>query len=198
MTFSTRKSSVVGFFFVLISGILLHFAYEWSGSNNFVGLFSAVNESTWEHMKLLFMPALVYSLAETFFCKKDCACLLPARVTGLLIGLLFIPIAFYSYSGIIGKSFSAVNILIFAISVFLTFYLSFRIAESVRQQTPGDSTESQQPEQCRYLSENAAYTILLVLFLLFLIFTYVPPQIGLFQNPLTGEYGIPSAQVSQE
>lgn len=44
------------FIFISILGVLLHFTYEWSGDNPAVGLFSAVNESTWEHLKLIFFP----------------------------------------------------------------------------------------------------------------------------------------------
>ena len=48
------KVFVIMTILVLISGVLLHFAYEWSGNNPLVGAFSAVNESTWEHLKLIF------------------------------------------------------------------------------------------------------------------------------------------------
>lgn len=55
-----KKSSlcptIVGILFVSVLGVLMHFVYEWSGSNRFVGLFAPINESTWEHMKLLFFP----------------------------------------------------------------------------------------------------------------------------------------------
>ena len=52
------------FIFISILGVLLHFTYEWSGDNPAVGLFSAVNESTWEHLKLIFFPMLLLTLIE--------------------------------------------------------------------------------------------------------------------------------------
>ena len=47
------KTNLFRFIFISVLGVLLHFTYEWSGDNAVVGLFSAVNESTWEHLKLL-------------------------------------------------------------------------------------------------------------------------------------------------
>ena len=38
--------------FVMILGTLLHFTFEWSRNSSFVASFSAVNESTWEQLKL--------------------------------------------------------------------------------------------------------------------------------------------------
>lgn len=56
--------TILGVIFTFLAGTLLHFTYEWSGNNFWVGLFSPVNESTWEHMKLLFFPMLFYSIAS--------------------------------------------------------------------------------------------------------------------------------------
>ena len=47
---------ITGYIAVTVLGTLLHFVYGWSSSNMLVGLFAAVNESTWEHMKLAFYP----------------------------------------------------------------------------------------------------------------------------------------------
>ena len=52
------KTNLFRFIFISVLGVLLHFTYEWSGNNPIVGLFSATNESTWEHLKLLFFPML--------------------------------------------------------------------------------------------------------------------------------------------
>lgn len=63
----TLKTNIYRFLFISILGTLLHFTYEWSQNNAIVGLFSAVNESTWEHLKLLFFPMLFLTLFELFF-----------------------------------------------------------------------------------------------------------------------------------
>ena len=56
MKVSIKNFQIFSTIFVMILGTLLHFTYEWSGGNLLVASFSAVNESTWEHLKLLFYP----------------------------------------------------------------------------------------------------------------------------------------------
>ena len=51
-----------GFLFAATAGTLLHFVYDWSGGIPLVAAFSAVNESTWEHMKILFFPVFLFSV----------------------------------------------------------------------------------------------------------------------------------------
>jgi hypothetical protein len=167
-----KKSNKIGFFFVLLVGTLLHFTYEWSGKNPFVGAFCAVNESTWEHMKLLFFPALVYFLVEYAKNASKSRDLLTARTLGLLLGLAFIPISFYTYSGVIGTNYTVIDISIFAVSVFLTFFLSNRFLKKPQ-----------------HLTAFAAFLILLLLLFLFVAFTFFPPHIRLFLDPVSFTYG---------
>ena len=54
-----KKYIIKGTIFVLITGVISHFVYEWSGNNRLVGLFFPTNESVWEHMKLCFYPYLL-------------------------------------------------------------------------------------------------------------------------------------------
>ena len=65
-----KKYVVIGFFVVGILGTLFHFVYDWSGKMWFVGLFVPVNESTWEHMKLLFVPMLIYIMLGNLYIKR--------------------------------------------------------------------------------------------------------------------------------
>ena len=65
------KKNLISFFVIGIIGVLSHFVYEWSGENAFVGLFFPVNESIWEHLKLIFYPALIYFTAEYFYTKEQ-------------------------------------------------------------------------------------------------------------------------------
>ena len=51
-----RSWLIAGFIFTAVFGTLSHFFYDWSNENVLIGLISPVNESTWEHMKLLFFP----------------------------------------------------------------------------------------------------------------------------------------------
>ena len=60
------KAELIVILFSLVLGTLLHFTYEWSGENLFVGSFSAVNESVWEHLKLVFFPMLITTIIIYF------------------------------------------------------------------------------------------------------------------------------------
>lgn len=103
---------VIGYIVVTILGTLLHFVYEWSNRNRIVGLFSAVNESTWEHMKLAFFPMLLFSLVFMSMYANE---MKPGKSLSLssvaanlaestLLATWFIPVMFYTYSGILGEN----------------------------------------------------------------------------------------------
>ena len=53
---------IVGIIVICIIGTLLHFTYEWSHHKKIVALFSAVNESTWEHIKIAMTPTILWSI----------------------------------------------------------------------------------------------------------------------------------------
>ena len=81
--------------FVMILGTLLHFTYEWSGNNTFVAAFSAVNESTWEHLKLLFYPMFLTTIIGYFYLGKTSPNFLCARLLCILTAILFTIVFFY-------------------------------------------------------------------------------------------------------
>ena len=84
-----------GFGVTAFGGTVLHFLYEWLGEAAWIAPFSGVNESTWEHMKLLFWPMLLYAVAQRFLFRerKDFWCV---KLRGILLGLSLIPILFYT------------------------------------------------------------------------------------------------------
>ena len=113
--------SIGGFLFTSVLGTLLHFAFEWSGNDPVVGLLSAVNESIWEHMKLIFVPMVVYALiqhrfgqgiGEGYWCEK---------LRSIMIALILIPVIYYTYTGILGLSADWFNIAIFFISAGIAY-----------------------------------------------------------------------------
>ena len=62
--FSFRWYGVVGTVIISLFGSMFHFAYQWSGCNIFVGSFVAVNESVFEHLKILTLPILLFWLLD--------------------------------------------------------------------------------------------------------------------------------------
>jgi hypothetical protein len=54
------RLTVIGSISMVPAGSALHFVYGWSSQNALVGLFAPVNESIWEHAKLVFLPPLLW------------------------------------------------------------------------------------------------------------------------------------------
>ncbi len=108
-------------------GALWHFIFEWIGDPEWLGWFLPVNESVWEHVKLMFWPAVLYFLVEGIFLWKKTNNFLFAK----MIVLFFTPIVniviFYTYSGITGyESFIIDSIVLFIITC-IQQYISYRL-----------------------------------------------------------------------
>ena len=165
----------IGFIFTVICGVLLHFAYEWSGNSNFWAMFSGVNESTWEHMKLLFFPMFIFSLIENVFLEEKYHNFWCVKFIGITSGIIMIPVIFYTFNGVLGTTPSCVNISIFAVSAGFTYWLETRLF-------------SRETKLCR--EPQYALLMLFILSIVFVLFTYAPPHLPLFQDPTTKGYGI--------
>lgn len=162
-----KRYTIIGIIFVLIAGTLAHFLYDWSGNRYFVGLFTPINESIWEHMKLLFFPMLLYALFLILKFEKEYPCVTPALCFGIVTGTLLIPIFYYAYTAILGKNMFLLDIAVFIFSIVIAFLLAYRFTLSCKLEP---------------------YTVLLcclvcVLFACFMIFTYHPPDMKLFEDP---------------
>lgn len=165
---------LIGFLSVSAMGTFLHFLYDWTGST-VAALVSGVNESTWEHMKLLFFPMLLFAVIEYFSVGKDYENFWCIKLKGVLLGLLLIPVIFYTLNGVFGTTPDCVNIAIFFVSVAGAF-----IYES-RQFSINSAT-------CK--SKNVAIAVLILIAVAFFIFTFLPPELSLFQDPVDGSFGI--------
>ena len=162
-----------GFALVTFGGTILHFLYGWTGESILVAPFSGVNESTWEHMKLLFWPLFLFAVVQRLFFRdqENYWCV---KLLGILLGLALIPVLFYTYNGVFGKSPDWVNIAIFYISALLVFLFEWWAFK-------------QDLMQCKY--PRLAFAAICLIGVLFVVFTFTPPQIPLIQDPLTGTYG---------
>lgn len=159
--------TLTGIFFTAIAGTLFHFIYEWSNENFFIGLISPINESTWEHMKMLFFPMLFYFILENFKLKKYFPSFSCCNAAALLIGTFSIPVIFYTYTGILGTNYLALDIAVFYVSILIAFISRCLLIKRGISRI-----------HCRWLE-----TSVLLLFACFVIFTLHPPDIGLFQVP---------------
>lgn len=163
---SIKRFCVIGAVVTIILGVISHFVYDWTGGNFFVGLFFPINESTWEHMKLLFFPMLGYALIAGKRQEEEYPCIYNAMFLGILVGLALIPTMFYTYTGILGFNVDWVNIALYVISVVAAYYVVYRI---IKKCTKGDS------KILRY--------VMYALILMFMIFSVYPPDLGIFVSP---------------
>jgi len=165
---------LIGIIFIILFGSFLHFTFELSGHNIVMAVFSAVNESVWEHLKLGFWPALIFAIVEYRQLKKLNNFFF-AKTVGIYLISITITVLFYFYTAVIGESVLTLDILIFIIAVIIGQLSSYKLL-----------TSKKFPENFEKISLIA----LIILTLVFIIFTFYPPEIEIFRDPISGEYGI--------
>ena len=165
---------LIGFGTTSLFGTLLHFLYDWTNKSILVAPFSAVNESTFEHMKLLYFPLFIFALIQRRFFKEyeNFWCV---KLVGIATGLILIPVLFYTYNGVIGKSPDWINIAIFFVSVAAAFFFETKLFKK-------DKLHCKYPLIC--------FLAICLIGVLFIVFTFATPQIPLFLDPLTMTYGL--------
>ena len=165
-----------GFLFTAALGSLLHFVYEWSGGSVLAAVFSAVNESTWEHMKLLFMPLFLFSMVQVCFLGRNYPNFLAVRAVSTLTGLALIPILYYTYTGVLGFHVMWADIAVFFLADLGAFLLDFRLLRRSRFSAPWQ--------------QLLGLAVLWALSFCFVWCTFRPPHLALWRDPATGLYGI--------
>ena len=164
---------VVGFIFTGIVGVILHFLFDWTNQSVFVAPFSAVNESIFEHLKLLFFPMFLFALIESRYIGMKHENLWCVKLIGIVLGVIFIPVFYYTVKGIFGVIPDWVNISIFFLAAALTYIIETRLLK--------------ENENCK--SPRKALFLLCRIALTMVVLTFVPPHIPLFQDPITKNYG---------
>lgn len=123
-----KKRFVIAFVAAALLGTVMHFVYGWF-PHPLVGLIAPVNESVWEHLKLLFWPFLLAAIALSAGAEK------PVRSwNGFLISLLVQPFvltgAYYLLRDGFGVSSLTVDILLYCAVMALGFWLAYRLRDS--------------------------------------------------------------------
>jgi len=164
---------MAGFVFTAIAGTLLHFLFDFTGGSLPAAVVSAVNESIWEHMKLIYVPMAVFALfshrwmgqvSEGYWCTK---------LAGLMLALTLIPVLYYTYTGALGMSADWFNVAIF----FLAAAAAYRLEAELFLREEENSRE------------RLCLLLIILIGVTFLVFTFAPPNIPLFRDPVTGTYG---------
>ena len=170
---SVSQWEMLGFIVVSVLGTALHFLFDLTGGSLAAALVSAVNESIWEHMKLVFVPMTVFALIQ----RRAFPTLRGfwwVKLAGLLTALALIPALYYTYTGALGVSADWFNITIFFLAAGAAFRLEARLF--------------QRGKVCP-LPERWALALMGVIGAAFVYFTFAPPEIPLFQDPQDGSFG---------
>jgi hypothetical protein len=162
-----------GLTFATTLGTILHFVFDWTNLALLASV-SAVNESTWEHMKILFFPMLIFALIQYPFFKEESPGFWWIKWIGTLIAVGAIPILFYTYNGAFGKTPDWLNILFFYLAAGLGYYVE------------GVLFRKRFATKLPFIGAG----LLAATAIIFVLFTYFPPHLPLFQDPITKGYGI--------
>lgn len=164
---------VISFIFISVFGTLLHFTHNWLKNGVLLHIFSAINESTWEHMKLLIAPTLIVLLFQFLTTGTQYKNIFFGILILLIVEILTIPLIFEPLRLIIKKVPLFLSILIFYISILFGLLSEYFVLRN------------------RFFLLNETYSLafILLIVIIFGIFTYYPPRIFLFKDPITGKHG---------
>ena len=116
----------------------------------------------------------IMAIIGTFVIKKQKNNYWAGQAIGILTAMTFITVFFYTYTGIIGKNFAILDIASFIVAILLGEYVTYKIITSEK----------------KYDMEKISIVLIIALFLSFLVYTYNPPKIQYFKDPINGSYGV--------
>ncbi len=172
-----EKWILIGIPTLFILGSCFHLLYDLSNKSPLIGTISAVNESVWEHGKMILLPIILWWTIYYIAKGKKYSINKNKWFTGLLIALvsaLFTsPLFFYFYTEAFGK-----EVLIIDIAILLLAY------------AVGQCLGLHFYRYSKGLNSYISIALVIIIFTVFIVFTFYPPHLPLFQDSKTGDYGI--------
>jgi hypothetical protein len=167
-----KKYSWLGILVVCVLSVPFHFLYEWLGENAIVGIFFPMNESIWEHLKLVFWP-LLFWWGIGFGLYKDKKKLsaqkwLIASATALFTSMVFIVAWYYTWVNAFHVESAIIDIGSLFIAVPLAQLLAIHVYKVVRP---------------RLLYFILAFVFILLFIGFFVWFSFFTPELPLFIPP---------------
>lgn len=170
-----KKIKIIGVFIIFILSIISHFMYTWFPNTLFSILFP-VNESIWEHMKLIATSTLIYSIFEYIVYKKEKIYynnFIFSYAISILIGIISYLIIYIPLDDIFGHHLVIAILLLFIIFIFIEI-ISYYIMKM---------------NKIKY-SNIIGIIIIIIIYTIFGYLTYYPIHINLFYNFMNKHYGI--------
>ena len=164
----------LGIISIILVSTLFHFLYEMTHHNKFVALFAAVNESTWEHIKIALTPTIIWCIICGFHYGWTPYLLIASSLCIASI-IILIPAIFYSYTAITKRPILPVDIISFCAVIFLSQLIFFHFLNLYVA-----------PLFC-----IVAATILLIAeLIIYFTCTFFPPKALFFKDPISKKYGL--------
>lgn len=167
---------IIAIIAIIIIGTILHFLYKFSNENWLIGSFSAINESVWEHLKLAVFPIIFVGIIEYFFIKGQANNFIEAKTIAIIFSIIFIPTVFYVYTSILHTDVLVLDIAIFILSIILSEFIALEIMKM-------DSFST-------FNTQIISTIIIVGIVFIFILFTYKPPKLEIFKDPINDTYGI--------
>ena len=162
-----------GFVVTVAFGSVLHFIFSWTDALLLASI-SAVNESTWEHIKILFFPMLIFACVQSWFFCNEYSGYWWIKCIGILIGTITIPILFYTFTGAFGKTPAWLNVTFFFLAAGIAYFVEYLLFS----------------KEFTLSYSWIAFILLIGVAILFITFTFAPPFLPLFQDPISKRYGL--------
>lgn len=190
LTGRARRWNRCGYVVLLIVGAAWHFLFDLSGQNVVVGALTPVNESVWEHGKILLFPICLWWLlgmalirpmradwpqGDVDVERRQARWLLGACIAALTaLAVMFA--GYYTLTGALGVHALWLDLLIFALSLAAGQSAGVRaFAKGVRSRR----------------TRIVAIALLAAVLACSIVFTYWTPQLPIFYCPVTQTYGLP-------
>ena len=170
-----KKVKVWGVFISFVISIICHFTYEIIPNDIFV-LFIPVNESIWEHMKLIITSSLFFSIFEYLIYqnkKIKYNNFLFSYAISCFIGIIIYLIVYIPLDNIFGHSPVIAISLLFIIFIFIQI-VSYYIMNKNKITN----------------SNIIGLLIIIIIYFIFGYLTYNPPKINLFYDYINKQFGI--------
>lgn len=168
---------LIGIPVLFLIGGLFHALFSVSGELFAVGLFAPVNESVFEHVKMVALPIFLWWGLFYLFRRRGLRrdAWFSTALLAMFTGTISIPLLYYFYTEAFGIESLVMDALILLISVGLGQLLGRHYYKNGKG-----------------IDYRLALALMVIVILLFASLTVIPPKLPLFQNPMDGSYGIPT------
>ena len=170
-----KLDKIIAIIGIFVLAFLFHFIYEWI-PNTLTSIFFPVNESIWEHMKLIFTSVAMYGIIDYIILIKSKIkynnFFTSLFVSSITIVPIFLSLYLPLYYKIGPKMY--LNIIIMFVSIVISQIISYYILKS------------------KNINKLNIISIILIIlsYITFSYLTYNPIKCELFFDPMDEKYGI--------